>query len=248
MHLETLLPQLLQRAKRLCNDSVPDSSHAEEMLERTRREYSRFDPVLKAFDFTLGVDDDAVTVLDDDEPAEIVATRGVYIKDYAASHPLGQGSGAAPVGLSSYTSQHDWYAFEGSTPPAGGVREMPSILFTEARYRDAYHREVEYLRNEHHYTIVRPRTLSSAVEGVIVYGAVRRWDELPQHAERLILDRALAEYLDDVLVGSAGLVRIPTPHGSFEFDGGRTLLALRDRLIERFEGQLNVRMNHLSQG
>ena len=251
MKLNELLPQLEHRVQRECSTSEVDTTYLEDMLDRARYEYSRYNPRVRTFDFALPNDSTLVTVLDDQqEPAQVVAAVGAYIKDYAPSAPLGQGRGAPPpTHGGTFHSQRDWHAFTGEAPFASDVREMPSILFTEARYRDFYYQEVSYYRSEHVFTIIRPPALRGTVEGVIVYGAVRDWDELPQHDQRLILDRALAEFIDDTLVGGqAGLVRIPSPHGSFEFDGGRVLLALRDRLIERFEGQLHTRMSHLSQG
>ena len=248
MYLEELLPRLQHRVQRECAIDTIDASHLEELLDRARYAYSTYDPAIRFFDFGLAEDGETVEVTKDDQPAQVISTVLVAIRDYAPSFPLGQGRGAPPQGGDNL-EQRAWAAFEGGAMPEGGVFEMPSILFSEARYRDYYYREVSYYRNQHQFLIIRPRGLNGSLTGVIVYGAVRDWDELPRHHERLYLDYALAEFIDDLLVGEqAGLVRIPTPHGSFEFDGGRVLLALRDRLMERFEGQLQSRLSHLSQG
>jgi hypothetical protein len=240
--LDDLLPKLQHKVERSCGGAAPDTSVLVDMLERTRFEYSTYSPQLETFDFTLRDDESRVTVTKNGDPADIVAAVGVYIEDVVPSFPLGQGFGAGTIGPAL-----TWQGFEGSHA-AYESREMPSILFTQARYRKAYYRAVSFTRNNHVFLIIRPPAMTS-VTGTIVYGAAKEWDEIPRMDERIILDRSLAEFIDDTLISeSAGVIRIPTPHGPFEFDGGRVLLSLRDRLIEDFKGRLMVRMSHLSSG
>lgn len=248
MDLEALLTKLQHRVQRECSTSEVDTSHLLEMLERARYEYSRYSPSTKLFDFTLPDNETRVAILNQEgDPASVVSVIGVFLRDPVPSFPLGQGLGAGPS--ADYHQQRSWSGFVEGGPTAYDTREMPSILFTEARYRDAYYRTITYYRTENQLTLVKPQSLGGDTVGVVVYTAVREWGEMPIHDERLLLDRALAEFIDDTLVGGqAGVVRIPTPHGSFEFDGGTTLIALRDRLIDNFEGNLNVRLSHLSQG
>ena len=243
MNLDDLLPKFQHRIDRVCVDPPPDASILEGMLDRARYDYSTYQPIERSFDFTLTDTEDRVAVLENGAPAEVVSTIGVFIHDGAPSFPLGQGHGSAL----DRAPESTWYAFEG-THAAYDAREMPSILFTHARYRRYYWREVTYYRANHDYRIIRPPTMTT-VTGVILYGAVRPWEDIPAQDERLLLDRALVEFIDDTLVGeTAGLIRIPTPHGSFEFDGGSVLLSLRNRLLEEFVGRLHTRLSHLSTG
>jgi hypothetical protein len=244
LNLSDLLPKLQNKVERSCGGVAPDSSVLVDMLERARFEYSTYTPSVELFDFTLAEQDTLVVVLKDGEPAEVVSAMGVYIRDSVPSFPLAQGHGNTTY--HGRVNAWPWQGFDGSH--SFDNREMPSILFTQAAYRDAYYRTVSYVRNDHVFRILRPPTLER-VEGVIMYGGVRAWADIPRHDERLILDRATAEFIDDTLIlESAGVIRIPTPNGPFEFDGGRTLLALRDRLLEDFRGRLMTRMSHLSQG
>lgn len=247
MDLEALLTKLQYRVQRECDTSEVDTTHLLEMLDRARFEYSRYSPATKTFDFTLLDTETRVAILDGNgDPASVVSIVGVFLRDPVSSFPLGQGYGAPLDG--GYLSQRSWSSFNESGPMPYDTREMPSILFTEAQYRGAYYRSVSYYRTENELIVVKPQNITDA-SGVIVYTAVRTWDEMPIQDERLLLDRALVEFIDDTLVKSqAGIVRIPTPHGSFEFDGGATLLSLRNHLLENFEGQLFNRLSHLSQG
>lgn len=224
MVFEDLQGRLLQRVQRQLSSPPIDPEQLVDSLEHARSEYNRFSPRVEVFEFYLADGDEHVAILNpDNSPVEVFSCFGVY------------GKFTGPV-----------------SDPFGFVNQgasMPSNAFFNARYRDAYKHELLYYRNHHEFIITRPSVNVREVEGVIVYGTGHTWAQLPALDEKILLDRALAEWLDNVLVqGSAGLVRIPTPHGSFEFDGGRILLSLRDKLIEGFESKLFSRLTFTGQG
>lgn len=240
MNLDTLLPKFQFRIQRACGGFTPDLDDLTDVLERARQEYSRYDPAAGFYDFTL-TDSDRVSLLDGEgDPISVVAVFGVYLQDSVPSYPLGQGLGAPRDSTS-------WTDFTGQTSWTE-QRAMPSILFTQAKYRDAYWATASWYRDNHEITIVRPIGYNT-ITGVVHYGGERSWAQVPAFDERLILDRALVDFIDTRLIlHDAGRVRIPTPHGSFEFDGGATLLSLRNHLLENFEGQLSPRLTFLGQG
>lgn len=244
MTLDDLLPKFQVRVERACGGAMLGVDDLSDVLERARQEYSRYSPAQGFYDFTL-TDTDRVSLLDEaGAPISVVAVFNIFLMDSVPSYPLGQGFGAPINGRG---AESDWAGFTGQTSWAEN-RDMPSILFTQAKYRDAYWVNVSWYRNGADLVVIRPLG-RSRIQGVVHYGAERPWSDIPAFDERLIIDRALVEFIDTRLILSdAGRVRIPTPHGSFEFDGGAVLLSLRNKLLENFQDQLTPRMSFLGQG
>jgi len=238
--LADLQAKLQSRIEDRCG-AAPTLDSLEAALDHARYEYSRYVPHIKTKTFTLPLNEVRVSLTDDQgNPEDVVFVEGVYIKQSVPSTPLGQGTGSLQ------RSSFDYDEFE--TSGNGYLRELPSVEYMRGRYRELYSREVTFYRNFHELVVVRP-SLMETVEGIVLYGTAFNWDALPTMEERYILDRALAEYIDSHLVSDAGgIIRIPTPNGSFEFDGGRVLLSLRDKLIDGCESHLSTRMSIIASG
>ena len=231
MQLADLQAKLQSRIENRCG-AGPTLDSLEGPLDHARFEYSRYTPKMKTQEFTLPLDEIRVSLRDDlGEPEQVIYIEGVYVHDDVPSTPLGQGYGSS---------------IDGGT--VGAVRELPSVYHMRSRYREKYQREVQFYRNFHEMVIVRPTTMERVV-GIVVFGVVQDWADLPVFEEKYLLDRAVAEFIDQNLVSeSGGLVRIPSPNGSYEFDGGRVLLSLRDKLIDGFEDHLGVRTSGIFSG
>lgn len=224
MHLVDLQAKLQSRIENRCG-AGPTLDALEGPLDHARYEYSRYVPRMKSQPFSLPENEIRVSLRDSvGDPEQVVFVEGVYTEGDVPSSPLGQGYGSTPEDI-----DPDLY------------KELPNIYYMQSRYREKYKHEVEFYRNFHELVVVRHRTMGT-LKGVVLFGTVHEWADLPVFEEKYILDRAMAEFIDQHLVSEmGGLIRIPTPNGSFEFDGGRVLIALRDRLVDGFEDYLAPR-------
>lgn len=208
---------LRDKVEKSCNGVQLDPVAMTPHLDNARYDYSMHQPKRKTHYQFLGEGDNTVTLLDNGQPAEVIAVTDIAIDSSYRRDP--------------YNAGHDSI-------------QTPSDYYVHAAYNDRYNsntRSVSYRRDNHILYIDKPYRLNS-FNIVVQYGVMREWEDIPLHHKQLILDRALADFIDQSLVQEdAGLVRIPTPDGSFEFDGGRVLLALRDRLIDNFDRKIKAR-------
>lgn len=77
---------------------------------------------------------------------------------------------------------------------------------------------------------------------------LRSWSEIPHEAIPIIMKMALIRLIDRVTTSSEGLLRIPSPTGYFEFDGGRVMQSLRTKLADEVNKALQLNTTGLAQG
>lgn len=223
MNLADLQLALQGRVVKSCGGAEPDPAALTPYLDEARFDLGLHVPVRLVQEFHLGPGDTILELERDGQPAQVVYCEGVYIEERGRGDP-----------------------FDFPTAP-----RIPADYFGAAFYRDNYARytmPVEHYRNANVLTVVKPR-FTESLDGVVLYGVVPEWADLDEFQTNLIIDRAQVGFIDHILLtGKGGLVKIPTPTGPFEFDGGRVLLALRDRLMDGFNARVAQRTSTLFHG
>ena len=171
--------------------------------------------------FTLSQSETTVAITLEAEEA-VLAVYDILIEDNVPSYPLQDHP--LPVD-GSYELIYD-----------RSVNETPSLLFIEAKYRKMYTRKVDFIQRNNSVEIIKPDGFED-IKGIIIYNALQRFEDLASWLELYLLDAALSRWITDHLItGKIGLIRVPTPDGSFEFDGGRALIALQDKIDDNVKG------------
>ena len=224
MNPTDLRDQVLQYITRECGGAIADPSAVPEaMLEAARVEYGRHRPVYEVLPFTLGDHDDEVELPD----VEIVAVVSVH---HVRTGRMG----------------------ENLLPPEGSG--WPSLAFIDARFRDIFGPSLAFIEMPGKVHIVREVPEARGyfphedLEGAIVFARLPSWEEIPHSALPLLTKYAFSDWLHQAVVQRKGVLRIPTGDGYFEYDGGKYILMLADKLRSEFYSEVNVPTAAMAQG
>ncbi len=234
--LQALVPQLRQRfgetasqcgadsaAKSACEGASTDLLVA--VLEEARVEYSMHSPTTKIFTVIMNDLNPVITL--EEEPFAVTA---VYIS-----------SSQYQTGLE---FPSDFFNVRPYFMP--GSSYDPALARVEHMYQDYTTEEASFIRNDNQIRITSSFSFGSKVE--IYVSTMRNWNEVPEWGKPTIVKLALIKLIDRVTTSSEGLMRIPTPSGYFEFDGGRVMQNLRTKLADETYTTLKSRTHALKTG
>lgn len=206
-----------------------DSAVLEEILEESRIFYGQYNPITRVVPFRL--DAGVYTVVLDTEP---LAVEGVYVNQRA--HAM------LPV------SNHlaNLYADPEYSSAAHPGRFSAAQSRLDAMYEDYNTPEVGWQKIGNTLRLLPP--LEWPLVGEVHIAAIREWDEIPIWAQTPIIKLSLVALVDRFTSNAGGLLRIPTPNGYFEFDGGRVMQNMRSKLETEAMRGLEVGMSGLGQG
>lgn len=198
-----------------------------DVLEEARIEYSTYQPMQRILKFAVSSYNPEIEL-----GFEPYAVTGVYVND---SYGYGPG-----------------YDYEAGVPRLGRSPYLaryfadPALARVDNTYLDYSTPEATYIRAGTKIFITSP--LSPASQATVHLSGIRDWSEMPEWAEVTLVKLGLIKLIDRVTTSSEGLLRIPTPTGYFEFDGGRVMQNLRSKLEVEAYRTIQARTHGLMQG
>lgn len=106
----------------------------------------------------------------------------------------------------------------------------PALARVDAMHFDYGNPEATFIRHGKNIRITSPLSAASKVE--VHVHRMRSWAEMPEWSEPVLIKLGLIKLIDQTTTASGGLLRIPTPTGYFESDGGRVMQNLRTKLAD----------------
>src|SRR5690625_2037984 len=232
MDIVQLRAKLARRFRRTCEGANADPSDGalEDALETARRELSKKFPKTMMFEFRAGSDGVVDITVDDngtEVPAQVLSVTGVYIRD------------------------RGWAGLPYQSGPSE-IFGNPSLGFMDSKLRDSFNRPVDFTRQGNRLKLIGRLTdypelsevnlwhitdvnLPATYRGIILYHTMMEWDDIPEWMEELIITRALISIMDDAVISKDGVIRLPSPMGYFEFDGGHNFRLMRENLKAQWE-------------
>lgn len=218
MDITQLRGKLARRFRSKCSgaNADPSDSSLEDALDTARRELGKKFPKPELYDFSA--DSNGVVELVEDidgvtEPIQVISVTGVYIQD------------------------RGWAGYPHKSSPSE-IFGAPSLGIMDSKIRDSFNRSVDFIRHGHKLRIVeRLEAPNRGIKGIALINRPLEWADIPEWQEELIIKRALIAILEDGVINKDGLVRLPSPMGYFEFDGGHNFRQMRDNLRAEWEAE-----------
>lgn len=121
----------------------------------------------------------------------------------------------------------------------------PSLQYIASYYREKASNECDFMVYGNR---IIPTLTTVPARVVAVYGVVPTWEEVPEKDFRLFYNFVLGTSMQQGMSANVGAIKVPTPVGFFEFDGGKSSQTASKSLLDDFYNELGQIPTYITSG